>query len=56
MSAEKFTPADPDGPCQKCGAWALDTGWECTECGYDNMPWFYPERVKKDNSATQIES
>lgn len=35
-------------PCLKCGAAdALDTGWECTECGYDNMPWYYPEGAKK---------
>jgi hypothetical protein len=47
MSAERFTPSDPDGPCQKCGKWALDTGWECTECGYDNLPWFYPEGEEK---------
>ncbi|WP_164738889.1 hypothetical protein [Xanthomonas arboricola] len=24
--------------CLRCGSRALDTGWECTECGYDNMP------------------
>jgi ribosomal protein L37E len=29
--------------CLKCGEDALDTGWECTECGYDNMPWYYPQ-------------
>ncbi len=25
-----------DVPCVKCGAAALDTGLECTECGFDN--------------------
>ena len=55
MSAEKFTPADPDGPCQKCGSWALDTGWECGDCGFDNIGFFYPEGAKKflkDDSTT----
>lgn len=23
-------------PCEKCGAVALDTGLECSECGHDN--------------------
>jgi hypothetical protein len=42
---------DPDGPCQKCGKDALDTGWECTACGYDNMPWYYPEGVKRQSDT-----
>jgi hypothetical protein len=25
-----------DVPCEKCGAVALDTGLECSECGHDN--------------------
>lgn len=25
-----------DAACEKCGAIALDTGLECTECGHDN--------------------
>jgi len=25
-----------DVPCEKCGANALDTGLECSECGHDN--------------------
>ncbi len=30
---------DPDDErCLRCGAMHLDTGWECTECDYDNMP------------------
>lgn len=30
---------DPDKErCLRCGSMFLDTGWECTECGYDNMP------------------
>ena len=34
--------------CLRCGEDALDTGWECTECGYDNMPWYC---TKAENSA-----
>jgi hypothetical protein len=30
---------DPDVQCcLRCGSDALDTGWECNGCGYDNMP------------------
>jgi hypothetical protein len=46
MSLPPFNPnrpkpkADPgpgdDVACVKCGAVALDTGLECSECGYDN--------------------
>lgn len=25
-----------DVPCERCGAVALDTGLECSECGHDN--------------------
>lgn len=32
-----------DIPCSKCGAVALDTGLECTECGHDMYPEIYPE-------------
>lgn len=45
MTVELKLPAD--GPCLKCGKDALDTGWECTECGFDNRPWYYPEGVRK---------
>lgn len=24
--------------CLRCGSFFLDTGWECNDCGYDNMP------------------
>lgn len=35
-------------PCMRCERkGVLDTGWECTECGYDNMPWYYPEGVAR---------
>jgi len=41
-------PTDTDEQkCLKCGQHSLDTGWECTECEYDNMPWYYPEGSKK---------
>lgn len=32
-----------DIACSKCGSVALDTGLECTECGYDMRPEIYPE-------------
>lgn len=38
---------ETDGKCLKCGKDALDTGWECTECGYDNRPWYYPQGEQK---------
>ena len=36
-----------DIPCSKCGAVALDTGLECTECGHDMRPEIYPEDYVK---------
>lgn len=24
--------------CLRCGSPHLDTGWECNDCGYDNLP------------------
>jgi ribosomal protein L37E len=38
---------ETDGKCLKCGKDALDTGWECTECGYDNRQWYYPQGEQK---------
>ena len=43
MSGEKLE-LEEDGPCLFCGKDALDTGWECTECGADNRDWYYPDR------------
>lgn len=45
MSGEVLNlPTDTDAQrCIACGKDALDTGWECTECGYDCMPWYYPK-------------
>lgn len=41
-------PKDGDAQrCLRCGEDALDTGWECAECGYDNMPWYYPQGKKQ---------
>lgn len=42
MSADLLKlPTDPDAQrCIACGKDALDTGWECTDCGYDCMPWY----------------
>ena len=35
---------DPDDcQCIRCGKDALDTGWECTECGFDNRDFYYPQ-------------
>ena len=31
--------------CLRCGEAALDTGWECTECGYDNIEHYCPPEV-----------
>ena len=38
---------DPDKErCLRCGSWYLDTGWECNDCGYDNMPHYAnPEQI-----------
>ena len=34
-------PKDPDKQkCLACDSPHLDTGWECTDCGYDNQPWY----------------
>ena len=30
-----------DERCLRCGSPFLDTGWECTECGYDNRDHYY---------------
>ncbi len=30
-----------DERCLRCGSPFLDTGWECNDCGYDNMPHYY---------------
>ena len=29
-------------PCMSCGSLFLDTGWECNDCGYDNIQWYVP--------------
>lgn len=31
--------------CLRCGSWFLDTGWECNDCGYDNMPHYCEQPV-----------
>lgn len=38
-----------DIECSKCGGY-LDTGLECTECGYDMRPEIYPEDYVKNCS------
>lgn len=49
MSAETLDlPTNTDAQlCLACGKDALDTGWECTECGYDCMPWYNPQGFAK---------
>ena len=47
MSGERLKLPEDDGPCQNCGERALDTGWECTECGFDNIDWYYPQWNKE---------
>lgn len=29
-------------PCLRCGKPTLDTGWECTECGWDGINVYGP--------------
>lgn len=34
---------DPDKQtCLACGSPSLDTGWECNDCGHDNIAWYFP--------------
>ena len=32
--------------CLRCGSPHLDTGWECTDCDYDNLPHYAPPEEK----------
>lgn len=36
-----------DERCLRCGSMFLDTGWECTDCGYDNLPHYYQPEPHK---------
>lgn len=40
---------DEEQPCVNCGG-CTDTGFECTECGFDNIDWYYPERKSGDKA------
>jgi hypothetical protein len=31
-------------PCLRCGKSTLDTGWECTECGWDGICVYGPKK------------
>lgn len=31
-------------PCLRCGKPTLDTGWECTECGWDGIDVYGPKK------------
>lgn len=40
---------DTEEPCISCKKpGVLDTGWECTACGFDNMPHYWPRGVKAE--------
>lgn len=41
---------DPDSErCLRCGSMFLDTGWECNDCGYDNLPHYAnPQEPRHD--------
>lgn len=55
MTDELKLPTDPDAQrCLKCGKDALDTGWECTECGYDNMPWYRPQVAQQPAAVDDL--
>jgi len=43
MTAKDEPGLGDDIACSRCGAVALDTGLECTECGHDMRPEIYPE-------------
>jgi ribosomal protein L37E len=42
---------DDDQRCLRCGSPSLDTGWECNDCGYDNMPHYAESTGKVDSQA-----
>jgi hypothetical protein len=31
--------------CLRCGSMFLDTGWECTDCDYDNREHYCPPEI-----------
>jgi ribosomal protein L37E len=39
--------------CLRCGSPHLDTGWECTECGYDNRPHYYQAHTGADHDESR---
>lgn len=46
--SEPVAAIDPDElPCEKCGGKFLDTGWECNDCGHDNIHLYGPKLVAK---------
>lgn len=42
--------AAQDDKCPECGG-ELDTGWECTVCGYDARDEAYPENQRERDVA-----
>lgn len=39
--------------CLRCGSRHLDTGWECNDCGYDNMPHYYLPELELQQTKPQ---
>lgn len=42
---------DDDQRCLRCGSPNLDTGWECNDCGYDNLPHYAENTGQADSQA-----
>lgn len=54
MSTRNDNPQIPEEiACSQCGSKdALDTGWECTECGHDMQPELFPEALQAQCSES----
>lgn len=37
---------EEDQRCLRCGSKFLDTGWECNDCGYDNIEHYCPPEIR----------
>lgn len=43
---------DPDDErCLRCGSMSIDTGWECNDCGYDNMSHYSKPKGQAGNGS-----
>lgn len=52
MSAEELSLNQEEPKCLKCGGF-LDTGWECNDCGWDGIDWYFPEHKAAMKPSTQ---